>query len=105
MLYCYFISNSLIVYYSIIKFNINTSLSIQELFNYNCDYFKKVIEQLWFVHTYINAEMYICSFLSANTNTNTFEKHKKIQIRVKTLQKMYFENTKTNTFQTLLIYI
>jgi hypothetical protein len=49
--------------------------------------------------------MYICSFLSANTNTNTFEKHKKIQIRVKTLQKMYFENTKTNTFQTLLIYI
>ncbi len=43
--------------------------------------------------------MYIWAFLSANTNTNTFETNKKIQIRVKTLPKNVFENTKTNTFQ------
>ena len=51
--------------------------------------------------------MYICSFLSANTNTNTntFVKNKEIQIRVKILPKNVFENTKTNTFQILLIYI
>ena len=51
--------------------------------------------------------MYICSFLSANTNknTNTFEKNKKIQIRVKILPQNLFENTKTNTFQILLINI
>jgi hypothetical protein len=51
--------------------------------------------------------MYICSFLSADTNknTNTFEKNKKIQIRVKILPQNIFENTKTNTFQILLIYI
>jgi len=51
--------------------------------------------------------MYICSFLSAitNTNTNKFEKNKKIQIRVKILPQKVFENTKTNTFQILLIYI
>jgi len=44
--------------------------------------------------------------LGANTNinTNTFEKNKKIQIRVKTLPKNAFENTKTNTFQALSIY-
>jgi hypothetical protein len=44
--------------------------------------------------------------LGANTNinTNTFEKNKKIQIRVKTLPKNVFENTKTNTFQALSIY-
>ena len=51
------------------------------------------------------SEMYICSFLSENTNTNTFENNKKIQIRVKTLPKNVFENTKTNIFQILLIYI
>ena len=47
--------------------------------------------------------MYICSFLSANTNTNTnaFVKNKEIQIRVKILPKNVFENTKTNTFQIL----
>jgi hypothetical protein len=51
--------------------------------------------------------MYICSFLSANTNTNTntFVKNKEIQIRVKILPKNVFENTKTNTFQILLIYM
>jgi len=43
--------------------------------------------------------MYICSFLSANTNTNTFVKNKEIQIRVKILQKNVFENTKTNIFK------
>ena len=44
--------------------------------------------------------MYICSFLSANTNTNrnAFEKNKKIQIRVKILPQNVFENTNTNTF-------
>jgi hypothetical protein len=54
-----------------------------------------------------NSEMYICSFLSANTNTNTnaFVKNKEIQIRVKILPKNVFENTKTNTFQILLIYL
>ncbi len=48
----------------------------------------------------ITPEMYICSFLSANTNTNrnTFEKNKKIQIRVKILPQNVFENTNTNTF-------
>ena len=52
-------------------------------------------------------EMDICYFLSANSNTNTniFEKNKKIQIRVKILPKNVFENTKTNTFQILLIYL
>jgi hypothetical protein len=35
---------------------------------------------------------------------NTFEKNKKIQIRVKILPKNVFENTKTKTFQALLIY-
>ena len=51
--------------------------------------------------------MYICSSLSANTNANTktFEKNKKIQMRVKILPKNVFENTKTNTFHILLIYI
>jgi len=51
--------------------------------------------------------MCICSFLSAitNKNTNTFEKNKKIQIRVKILTKNVFENTQTNTFQILLIHI
>ena len=51
--------------------------------------------------------MDICYFLSANSNTNTniFEKNKKIQIRVKILPKNVFENTKTNTFQILLIYL
>jgi hypothetical protein len=47
--------------------------------------------------------MYSCSFLSANKNT--FEKNKKIQIRVKILPQNLFENTKTITFQILLIYI
>ncbi len=49
--------------------------------------------------------MCICSFLSANTNTNTFEKNKKIQIWVKILPNNVFKNTKTNTFLILLIYI
>ena len=44
-----------------------------------------------------NAEMYICSFLRANTNTNTFEKNKKIQIREKILPKNVFEKVKPNT--------
>ena len=53
------------------------------------------------------SEMYICSFLSANTNTNTntFAKNKEIQIRVKIVPKNVSENTKTNTFQKLLIYL
>ena len=46
--------------------------------------------------------MFICSFLSANTNT--FEKNKKIQTRVKILPKNVFENTKTNIFQILFKY-
>jgi len=41
---------------------------------------------------------HIWAFLSANTNTNTFENNKKMQIRVKLLTKNIFENTKTNTF-------
>ncbi len=51
--------------------------------------------------------MYIWAFLSGNTNTNTntFEKNKKIQTRVKILPKNVFENTKTNTFQLLLVYM
>ena len=55
----------------------------------------------------LKPEMYICSFLSAitNTNTNAFVKNKEIQIRVKILPKNVFENTKTNTFQILLIYL
>ena len=51
-------------------------------------------------------EMYICSFLSANTNksTNVFEKNKKIQIRIKILPKNVFENTKSNTFQIQILF-
>jgi len=49
------------------------------------------------------AEMYSCSFLDANKNTNIFEKNKKIQIRVKIRPQNIFENTKTNTFN-LYIY-
>ncbi len=51
--------------------------------------------------------MYIWAFLSANINTNrnTFEKKKQMQIKVKVLAKNVLENTKTNTFQTLLIYM
>ena len=40
-----------------------------------------------------------------NTNRNNFEKIKQIQIRVKILAKNVFENTKTRTFQILLIYM
>ena len=36
---------------------------------------------------------------------NTFEKNKKIQIRVKILPKNVFENSKTNAFQVLLFYM
>ena len=50
--------------------------------------------------------MYICSFVSANQiKIQIHSKIKKIQIRVKKLPKNLFENTKTNTFQILLIYI
>ena len=53
------------------------------------------------------AEMYICSFLSANTktNTNAFVKNKEIQIRVKILPKNVFENTKTNTFNLFMKFL
>jgi hypothetical protein len=56
---------------------------------------------------WFSPEMYICSFLSSNTNTNinTFLKNKEIQIRVKILSKNVFENTKTNTFQILFKYL
>jgi len=51
--------------------------------------------------------MYICSFLSANTNT--FEKNKKIQTRVKILPKNVFESIKQIFFKyfsnTLNLYI
>ena len=47
---------------------------------------------------------HIWAFLNANTNTNTFEKNKKIQIGVKILPKNVFENTKTNTFNLYEIF-
>jgi hypothetical protein len=51
--------------------------------------------------------MYIWAFLSANINTNgnTFEKNKQIQIWVKILTKNVIKKTKTNNFQILLIYM
>ncbi len=47
------------------------------------------------------AEMCVCSFLRAHTNanTNTFDKNRRIQIRVQVLPKNEFENTQTNTFK------
>ena len=50
--------------------------------------------------------MYIWAFLGANINTNgnTFEKNKQMQIWVKILAKNVFENTETNTFNLYEIF-
>ncbi len=53
----------------------------------------------------MRAEMYIWAFLSANKNTNAFEKNEKIQIRVKIFPKNVFENTKTRLCEVLFLLL